>query len=43
MEEGIFGCMGLMACDDNCPQEIPLQQQLAFVRRKMAFHGILGK
>jgi fumarate reductase iron-sulfur subunit len=43
MEEGVFGCMGLMACDDNCPQELPLQQQLAFVRRKMALHGILGR
>jgi len=43
MDEGVFGCMGLMACDDNCPQEIPLQQQLAFVRRKMALYGIRGK
>jgi fumarate reductase iron-sulfur subunit len=42
-DEGTFGCMGLMACDDNCPQEIPLQQQLAFVRRKMALYGIMGK
>jgi fumarate reductase iron-sulfur subunit len=25
-----------MACDDLCPMEIPLQGQLAFVRRKMA-------
>ena len=35
-DEGIFGCIGLMACDDLCPMEIPLQGQLAFVRRKMA-------
>jgi fumarate reductase iron-sulfur subunit len=39
-EEGAFGCMGLMACDDNCPMELPLQMQLAFVRRKMASIGI---
>jgi len=35
-DEGIFGCIGLMACDDLCPMEIPLQSQLALVRRKMA-------
>ncbi|MCL0033382.1 fumarate reductase iron-sulfur subunit [Thermodesulfovibrionales bacterium] len=34
-EQGAFGCMGLMACDDLCPMELPLQMQLAFVRRKM--------
>lgn len=39
-EEGAFGCMGLMACDDNCPMELPLQMQLAFVRRKMAAYGL---
>lgn len=38
-DEGAFGCMGLMACDDNCPMGLPLQMQLAFVRRKMAVAG----
>ncbi len=38
-DEGAFGCVGLMACDDNCPMELPLQMQLAFVRRKMALAG----
>jgi len=38
-EDGIFGCIGLMACDDNCPIGIPLQGQLAYVRRKMAIAG----
>lgn len=38
-EDGIFGCIGLMACDDNCPVGIPLQGQLAYVRRKMAAAG----
>ncbi len=38
-EDGIFGCIGLMACDDNCPVGIPLQGQLAYVRRKMAVAG----
>lgn len=35
-DDGVFGCMGLMACDDFCPKNIPLQQQLARVRRGMA-------
>lgn len=39
-DEGAFGCMGLMACDDNCPTQLPLQMQLAFVRRKMASFGL---
>ncbi len=34
-DEGIFGCIGLMACDNLCPMEIPLQTQLALVRRKL--------
>lgn len=38
-EDGIFGCIGLMACDDNCPVGIPLQGQLTYVRRKMAIAG----
>ncbi len=42
-DEGIFGCIGLMACDDLCPLEIPLQGQLAFVRRKMARLAWRGK
>jgi len=39
-EDGVFGCVGLMACEDNCPMELPLQMQLAFVRRKMALAGL---
>lgn len=42
-DEGVFGCIGLMACDDLCPMEIPLQGQLAFVRRKMAQVALRGK
>lgn len=38
-EDGVFGCVGLMACDDNCPVGIPLRSQLAYVRRKMAQAG----
>lgn len=38
-EDGIYGCYGLMACDDNCPVGVPLQGQIAYVRRKMASAG----
>ncbi|KPV45231.1 fumarate reductase iron-sulfur subunit [Alicyclobacillus ferrooxydans] len=38
-EDGVFGCVGLMACDDNCPVGVPLRSQLAYVRRKMAVAG----
>lgn len=33
---GIFGCVGLLACQDYCPKELPLATQLAYLRRKMA-------
>jgi fumarate reductase iron-sulfur subunit len=42
-DEGIFGCVGLMGCDWICPMEIPLQDQLAYVRRKMAQAALWGK
>lgn len=35
-DEGIFGCMGLLGCEDVCPKQIPLQDQLGKLRRKMA-------
>lgn len=35
-DEGVFGCMSLLGCHDVCPKELPLQTQLAFMRRKMA-------
>jgi len=34
-DDGIFGCMSLLGCHDVCPKELPLQSQLAFIRRKM--------
>lgn len=39
-DSGIFGCMSLLACHDVCPKELPLQTQLAFIRRKMAAQGL---
>jgi len=38
-DEGIFGCMSLMGCQDVCPKDLPLQTQLAFLRRKMIMSG----
>ena len=34
-EDGIFGCMSLMGCEDVCPKELPLQSKIAYMRRKM--------
>lgn len=35
-DDGVFGCMSLLACHDVCPKQLPLQTQIAFLRRKMA-------
>lgn len=35
-DAGIFGCMSLLGCEDVCPKHLPLQNQIAYVRRKMA-------
>ena len=37
---GIFGCMGLLACEDICPKKLPLQNQLGYLRRKMGITAI---
>ena len=34
-EDGVFGCLGLMACQDVCPKELPLLEVYAFLRRRM--------
>ena len=39
-DDGVFGCMSLLGCHDVCPKELPLQTQLAFVRRKMVAAGM---
>lgn len=41
-DEGIFGCMSLMGCQDVCPKSLPLQTQLAFLRRKMLKAGLIA-
>ena len=39
-DEGIFGCMGLLACEDVCPKQLPLQDQLGILRRKMGWSAV---
>ena len=34
-DEGVFGCMSLLGCDDTCPKNLPLQTKIAYLRRKM--------
>ncbi len=34
-DNGIFGCMSLMGCEDHCPKDLPLQSKIAYMRRKM--------
>jgi fumarate reductase iron-sulfur subunit len=32
---GVFGCIGLMACEDICPKELPLLEVNAYLRRRL--------
>jgi len=39
-DSGVFGCMSLLGCHDVCPKDLPLQTQIAFLRRKMVAVGV---
>ncbi|MDP2949704.1 MAG: fumarate reductase iron-sulfur subunit [Chloroflexota bacterium] len=39
-DEGVFGCVGLLACHDYCPKNLPLMTQLAYLRRKLALASL---
>ncbi len=39
-DQGIFGCMGLLGCEDVCPKDLPLQDQLGYLRRKMGLSAV---
>lgn len=39
-DDGVFGCMSLIACHDTCPKELPLQSKIAYLRRKMVSVGL---
>ncbi|MES9869637.1 MAG: fumarate reductase iron-sulfur subunit [Sedimenticola sp.] len=38
-DDGVFGCMSLLGCQDICPKELSLQTRIAYIRRKMAATG----
>ena len=33
--EGVFGCIGMMACEDVCPKQLPLLEVHAYLRRRI--------
>ena len=33
-DQGVFGCVGMMACADVCPKELPLLEVYAYLRRR---------
>ena len=39
-ENGIFGCLTLLGCEDMCPKDLPLATQIAYLRRQMVRQGI---
>ncbi len=39
-EDGVFGCLSLLGCEDVCPKSLPLAGQIAYLRRKMAEHAL---
>lgn len=39
-DSGVFGCMGLLACDNVCPKQIPLHDQLGIMRRMVTLESV---
>jgi fumarate reductase iron-sulfur subunit len=39
-DRGVFGCLGMMACHDVCPKELPLLEVYAYLRRKALVTGL---
>lgn len=42
-EQGVFGCLGLMACDDVCPKELPLLEVYSYLRRRLLGSQLLTR
>ncbi len=42
-DDGVFGCVGFMACQDWCPKGLPLATQIAYLRRKLALTALKGR
>lgn len=41
--EGVFGCIGMMGCEDVCPKDISLLDTFSKVRRLMVETGLMGE
>jgi len=41
-DQGVFACIGMMACEDVCPKELPLLDVYGYLRRK-SLSAALGK
>ena len=39
-DDGVFGCMSLLGCHDVCPKDLPLQTQIAYLRRRLVREGL---
>ena len=39
-EDGVFGCMSLLGCEDVCPKDLPLQSKIAYLRRMMVKNAL---
>jgi fumarate reductase iron-sulfur subunit len=42
-DEGVFACIGLMACEDICPKDLPLLEVNAYLRRRMLAGRFAGR
>jgi fumarate reductase iron-sulfur subunit len=42
-DEGVFACIGMMACEDVCPKQLPLLEVHAYLRRRMLSAGFLTR
>jgi fumarate reductase iron-sulfur subunit len=42
-DEGVFGYMSLMGCEDFCPKDLPHQNKIAEIRRRMIGAALRGK
>jgi len=40
---GVFGCLGLMACEDICPKELPLLEVNAYLRRRLLGSRVVAR
>ncbi len=42
-EHGVFGCIGMMACADVCPKNLPLLEVYSYLRRRSLGAALAGK